>query len=124
MKKARFSIYGMLLLVMSLIIVTGAGCGAMNEYTGAALNYTEQGYAGAQQNVKNIEGAKVKVWADSAKLLTLEGLSQAPPSVIEAALKVAPIPGVAIIHSSDGSIIIQQATAQPVTITAPYSGAK
>jgi uncharacterized protein YceK len=115
----------LIVLVLSSVLLSLAGCGAMNEYTGAALNYTEQGYAGAKQNVKNAEAAKTQMWADAAGLLTVEGLSQAQPNVIEAALKVHPLPGVAIIHSSDGSIVISSGTANHSVVIPPaFTGGK
>ncbi len=122
MKKVRFSIYGMLFLVMALLCLSG--CGAMNEYTGAALNYTEQGYAGARQNIRSADDMKLVTWADAACALNVGALARnatGNPNIIKAALEACPIPSVGVVSMGAGSINIQTVTVPP-SVTKPYTG--
>lgn len=119
--------------VAPIVLMVGlamlAGCGALNTYTGAALNAGESNYAGAKQNIKSVDDMKFIVWADAACALPLGSLARnatGNPYAVNAALVACPVPNVGVIQAKDGQVTVQITTPTP---TAPYapvapSGAK
>jgi len=99
----------LMLLAAGFVTLAFAGCGAINAYTGAAINAGEASAAGAIQNVKAIDDAKYAAWVQSACALPIGALqrnntgnSQANKAVMTAC----PIAGMAIVDTSTGSISV------------------
>jgi len=86
-----------------------SGCGTINAYTGAAINAGESGYAGAKQNLKAIDDAKFIGWADVACTLPLGALQRnatGNPDAVKAVLTACPIPNLAVVSTTNGSISV------------------
>lgn len=97
-----------------------AGCGALNAYTGAALNAGEAGYTGARQNVKSADDMRFILWADSACALPLGALQRnatGNPNAVTAVLTACPVPDVGVIRATNGGVQVQITSPVP---TAPY----
>jgi hypothetical protein len=111
-----------LLLILVFAAAALSACGAMNTYTGAALNAGEANYTGAKQNIKSADDMKLIMWADSACALPLGALARnatGNPYAINAALVACPIPNVGIVQAKDGVVQVQ-ITPTP-TPTPPYT---
>lgn len=115
---------GFTLLPMLFVLIVGAlllsGCGALNAYTGAALNSAEAGYSGAKQNIKSADDMRFITWADAACALPLGSLARnatGNPYAVNAALTACPIPNVGIVQAKDGQVRVE--LTQP-TPTPPY----
>lgn len=112
----------MLIPLIAAAAVMLSACGAMNTYTGAALNAGEANYTGAKQNIRSADDMKLIIWADSACALPLGALARnatGNPYAINAALVACPIPNVGIVQAKDGVVQVQ-ITPTP-TPTAPYT---
>lgn len=124
-----FTLEFILPILMLAALSALSGCGALNTYTGAALNAGEANYAGAKQNVKSVDDMKFIVWADSACALPLGSLARnatGNPYAVNAALVACPIPNVGIVQAKDGQVTVQVTSPTPTTPYAPpaASGAK
>lgn len=108
----------LMLLAAGIVALAFAGCGTINAYTGAAINAGESGYAGAKQNIKAIDDAKFIGWTDIACTLPLGALQRnatGNPDAIKAVLTACPIPGLAVVSTSNGTISVMSLP----TLTAP-----
>ncbi|MFL9904695.1 hypothetical protein PQR71_42320 [Paraburkholderia fungorum] len=111
------------MLLAAGLVTCLAGCGSMNAYTGAAINAGESGYAGAKQNLKAIDDAKFIGWADIACTLPLGALQRnatGNPDAVKAVLTACPIPNLAVVSTSNGSISVM--TLPNVTAPTPTTG--
>jgi len=122
-KEGGFARVALLVLMAAGTALALSACGALNAYTGAALNAGEAGYTGAKQNAKSADDMKMIIWADTACMLPLGALQRnatGNPYAVNAALVACPIPNVGIVQAKDGQVQVQ---ITPPTPSAPYAPA-
>ena len=119
-KEGGFARLPLLVLLAAGAALVLSACGALNTYTGAALNSGEANYSGAKQNAKSVDDMKMIVWADTACSLPIGALQRnatGNPYAVNAALVACPIPNVGIVQAKDGQVQVQLTSPAP---TAPY----
>ena len=112
MKKA------LLLVVFCVLAACISGCGAMNAYTGAALNAGEADYAGTKSNIQKLDDGAFKAWADAACKIPLGALARnntGNTNAVQAALEACPIPSVGVVKLGAGTVNIQTVTVPAAT---------
>lgn len=120
-KEGGFARLPLLMLLAAGAMLALSACGALNAYTGAALNSGEANYSGAKQNAKSADDMKMIVWADTACSLPIGALQRnatGNPYAVNAALVACPIPNVGIVQAKDGQVQVQLTPPVP---TAPYA---
>ena len=120
-KEGGFARLPLLVLLAAVAMLVLPACGALNAYTGAALNSGEANYSGAKQNAKSADDMKMIVWADTACSLPLGALARNATGnlyAVNAALVACPIPNVGIVQAKDGQVQVQLTPPMP---TAPYA---
>ncbi len=111
-----------LVFLFCLFTLPLAGCGSMNEGSGAVLNYAAQNYAGAKQNVQSADDMRLVAWSDQACAMNVGALARnatGNPNIVKAVLEACPVPSVGVISMGAGSINIQT-VAVPAVLTKPY----
>ena len=102
-----------------------SGCGAMNAYTGAAINAGESGYTGAKQNLQALDDAKFVGWSALACTMPIGALQRnatGNPDAVQAILTACPIAGLALVNTKNGSVsVLQLPTVGTPTPTAGYA---
>jgi len=99
-----------------------AGCSAINAYTGGIINAGESGYAGARQNVRAIDDAAFVGWSDAAcaiKVGALQRNATGNPNAVKAVLTACPVPSVAVLTTTDGTITLMAPPTQPAPTPTP-----
>jgi uncharacterized protein YceK len=125
MKRIDYSEYLLIIcmaILMCVMIVGMTGCGAMNTYTGAAINAAESGYAGARQNAKAVDDMKLIAWSDAACAMPLGAIARnatGNPYAVSAVLTACPVPNVGIVQARDGQVQVQFTQPTPTTPYAP-----
>jgi hypothetical protein len=112
------------LLVASLgTALALSGCGAMNAYTGAAINAGESDYTGMKQNLQAADDAKFVGWTAIACTMPIGALQRnatGNPDAVQAVLTACPVAGLAVINTKNGSISVM--TMPTVTAPTPTTG--
>jgi hypothetical protein len=112
-----------ILIGSSLLSIALSGCGAINAYTGAAINAGESGFTGAKQNIQAIDDARLIGWMDTACTLPVGALQRnatGNPDAVQAVLTACPVPSMALVSTRNGSVSVM--TIPAVTAPTPTSG--
>ncbi len=97
------------LFAVLLVTLTLAGCGTLNTFNGAAINTSEQDYAGFRKNLQATDDMAFIGWNDAACNIKVGALARnatGNPLAVQAVLEACHVPGVAVIQAGSISMTI------------------